>query len=138
MYGSGGAVHQTTNLMGTLGVELGTGESSNKMADPVDDSAEGGNAAGITPFSTALRKEQVLVAKLVRLPIHNNTDIDCHMLMVPREHLFKGPAKSIFYAIKCLVLFEASLSHRVVSLPLTLFWVFIFTYHYLALNKGMI
>ena len=75
MYGSGGAVHQTTNLMGTLGVELGTGESSNKMADPVDDSAEGGNAAGITPFSTALREEQVLVSKLVSLPIHNNTDM---------------------------------------------------------------
>ena len=124
MYGSGGAVHQTTNLMGTLGVEIGTGESSNKMADPVAAAAEGGNAAGITLFSTALREEQVLVAKLVRLLVHNNTDIDYHILVVPREHLCKGPAKSIFYAIKCLVLFEAILSHRVTSLPLTLFQVF--------------
>ena len=78
---------KTTDLVGTLGVELGTGESSNETADPAAAAAEGGNATGITPFSAALRKEQVLVVKLVHLLIHNNNGIDYQTLVVLREHL---------------------------------------------------
>ena len=62
--------------MGTLGVELGTGESFNETADPASATTEVGNSTGITPFSDAFRKEQVLVAKLVKLLIHDNDDID--------------------------------------------------------------
>ena len=123
--------------MGTLGVELGTGESFNKTEDPDAESAEEGNSTG-TPFPAAFRKEQVLVAKLVHLLIHENTDILYRMLVVPRKHLCKGPAKSLFYAITCLILFSASLYHRFMSLPLTLFWMFTFTHISSALNKGMI
>ena len=54
------------------------GESFNETADPVAATAEGGNTTNITPFSAALREEQVLVAKLFHLLIHNNTDIDHH------------------------------------------------------------
>ena len=78
---------ETTDLVGTLGVELGTGESLNEMADPNDVAAEVGNATGITPLSDALPEEQVLVVKLIHLLIHNNTYIDYHMLVVLREHL---------------------------------------------------
>ena len=108
---AGGAVNRTTDLMGALGVALGTGESFNKTADPAAAAAEGGNATGITPFSPAFRQEQVLVAKLVHLLIHDNTDIAYQMLVVARKHLCKGPVKSLFYAITCLILFAASLSH---------------------------
>ena len=78
---------ETTDLLGTLGIELVTGESLNEMADPADAASEGGNATGITPLSAAFREEQVLVVKLVHLLIHNNTYIDYQMLVVLREHL---------------------------------------------------
>ena len=108
------------------------------MSDPAAAAAEGGNATGITPFFYAFREEQVLVAKLVHLLIHDNTDIDYHMMVVSREHLCEGPTKLLFYAITCLILFSASLFHHVTYLPLTLFWLFTFTHLYSALNKGMI
>ena len=130
---------KTTDLMGTLGVELGTGESFNETSDPAAVDAEGGNATGITPLSDAFSEEQVFVVKLVHLLIHNNTDIDYQMLVFLREHLKKGPAKSLFYAITCLILFASSLSHRITSLPLTLFRLFTFSHHlYFALNNGTI
>ena len=101
--------------------------------------AEGGNSTGITPLYAAFREEQVLVVNLVHLLIHNNTDIDYQMLVVLRDHLCQGPSKSFFYAITCLILFASILSHRVTSLPLTLFWLFTFTHHLsFALNKGTI
>ena len=78
---------ETTDLVGTLGVQLRTGESLNETADPIAAAAEGGNATGITPLSTAFCDEQVLVVKLVHLLIHNNIDIDYHMVVVLREHL---------------------------------------------------
>jgi len=124
--------------MGTLGVDLGMGESFNETADPSNAAAEGGNATGITPFSADFCEEQVLVAKLVHLLIHDNTDIDYRMLVIARKHLCKGPEKSLFYTITCLVLFIASLSHRVMSLPLTLFRLFTFTHLSSSLKKGMI
>ena len=78
---------ETTNLMITLGVELGTGESLNKTTYPAAAADEGGKAKGITPISAALCKEQVLVVKLVHLLIHKNTDINYQMLVVLRDHL---------------------------------------------------
>ena len=78
---------ETTDLVGTLVVELGTGESSNETADPAAAAAEGGKATDINPLSAAFREEQVLVVKLVHLLIHNNTYIDYQMLVVLREHL---------------------------------------------------
>ena len=54
--GSGDAVHWTSDLMGTLGVDLGAGESSNNTADPVSGAAEGESSTSITPFSDALRE----------------------------------------------------------------------------------
>ena len=54
---------------------------------------EGGNSTGITPFYAASREEQVPVAKLVHLLIHDNTDIDYQMVVVTMEHLCKGSAK---------------------------------------------
>ena len=78
---------ETTDLVGTLGVELGTGERLNETANPAAADAEGGNATGITPLSAAFRNDQVLVVKLVHLLIHNNTDIDYQMLVVLMEHL---------------------------------------------------
>ena len=124
--------------MGTLGIELGTGEILNEMADPVSDAAEGGNSTGITPFSDAFCEEKVLVAKIFHLLIHDNTDIDYHIMVVPREHLCKGPVKSLVYSIICLIIFAARFSHRVTSLHMTLFWLFTFTHLSPALNKGMI
>ena len=50
--------------MGTLRIELGTGDSFKETADPAAAASEGGNTTGITPFSAAFRKKQVLVAKL--------------------------------------------------------------------------
>ena len=82
--------------MGTLGVELGTGEIFYETADPAAASTERENATGITHFSTDFREEQVLVAKLFHHLIHKNTDIDYHIMGVPREHLCKGPVKSLF------------------------------------------
>ena len=78
---------KTTDVMGILGVELGTGESLNETADPATAAAEEGNATGITTFSSAFREDQVLVVNIVHLLIHNNTDIDYQMLFVLREHL---------------------------------------------------
>ena len=124
--------------MGTLRIELGTGDSFKETADPAAAASEGGNTTGITPFSAAFRKKQVLVAKLVHLLFHDNADICYQILVVPRKNLCKGLAKSSFYAITCLILFSASLYHRVMYLPLTLFWLFTFTHLSLALNKGMI
>ena len=124
--------------MRTIGVELGTGEIFNKTSDPDTAAAEVGNATGVTPFSAAFRQEQFLVAKRVHLLIHDNTDIYYQIMVVSREHLCKSPMKSLFYAIKCIILFSASLSHRVTSLPLILFRLFAFTHLSLALNKGMI
>ena len=80
--GAGSAVHRTTDLMGTLCVELRIGESFKETADPA--AAEGGNATGITPFSAAFSEEQVIVAKLVHLLTHDNTDTDHQVLVVPR------------------------------------------------------
>ena len=77
--------------MGTLGVGLGTGEIFNKTEDSAAVSMEGGNATNITPFPAAFREKQVLVAKLVQILIHDNTDIDYHMLVVPRKHLYHLP-----------------------------------------------
>ena len=122
--------------MGTLGVDLGTVESFKDTADLT--AAEGVNSIGITPFYFSFRENQVLVVKLVYLLIHNNTDINFQMLVVPRDHLCKVPAKSFFYAITCLIIFAARFSHRVTSLPLTLFRMFTFTHLSSALNKGMI
>ena len=62
--------------MGTLGVEIGTGESFNKTSDPAADTAEVGNATGIAPFFTAFCKYQFLVSKPFHLLIHDNTGID--------------------------------------------------------------
>ena len=124
--------------MGTLVLEIGTGESFRETAHPVADAAEGGNATGITPFSADFREEQVLLAKLFHLLIHDNIDIYYQIIVFLREHLCKVNAKSLFYAITCLIIFAASFSHHVISLPLTLFWLFTFTHIYSALNKGMI
>ena len=114
--------------MGTFGVGLGTGEIFNKTEDSAAVSMEGGNATNITPFPAAFREKQVLVAKLVQILIHDNTDIDYHMLVVPRKHLYKGTTNSLVYAISCFILFPASLSHHAISLPLTLFWLLTFTH----------
>ena len=125
--------------MGTLGVELGTGETLNDTADPAADAAERGNATYITPFSAAFREDQFLVVKLVHLLINNNTDINYQILVVPMEHLCKVPEKLLFYAITRLIIFSDSLSHRFTSLPLTLFRLFTFIHHlYFALNNGII
>ena len=70
--------------MGTIGVELGMGESFNETEDPAAAAAGVGNDIGITPFSAALHEEQVLVAKLVHLLTHANTDMYYQMLVVPR------------------------------------------------------
>ena len=78
---------KTTDLVGTIGVDLGTGESLNETADPDAAADEGGNTTGITPLSAAFREEQFLVVKLVQILIHNNTDIDYQMLVVLREHM---------------------------------------------------
>ena len=117
-------------------VELGTGERLNKMTDPT--AAEGGNVTDITLFSAAFRKELVLVPKLVRIIIHDNTDMDYQILVVDGNHLCKSPVKYFFNAITCLILFADSLSRRVMSLPLTLCHMFTFTHLSLALNKSMI
>ena len=90
--------------MGTLGVELGMGERFNNTSYPASAAAKGGNSIGITPFYDAFLEEQVLV----HLLNHDNTDIDYHILVVPRNHLCKGTSKSLFYAIICLILFAAS------------------------------
>ena len=79
--------------MGKLGVELGIGKSFKETADPDAAATEGGNGTGITPFYAAFREEQVLVAKLVHIIIHDNTDIDYQMLVVLREHMCKGIMK---------------------------------------------
>ena len=79
--------------MVTLWVELGTVDSFNNTADPAADATEGGNSTGITPFSSALCEEKFLVAKLVYLLIHDNTEIDYQMLVVARKNLCKGPKK---------------------------------------------
>ena len=118
--------------MGTLGVDIGTVDIFKKTADPATASAEGEDATGITPFSATFCKEKVLVAKIVHFIIHDNTGIDYQIMVVPRNHLCRGPPKSLFYAITCLILFVSSLSHRVISLPLTLFWLFTFTHLYSA------
>ena len=107
--------------MGTLGVDIEIGERFIDTANPYAAAAEGGNNTSIIPFSAAFREEQVLVAKLVHLLIHENNDIDSQMLVVPRKYLWKGPTKSLFYAIICLILFASSFSHCVTSLPLKLF-----------------
>ena len=78
---------KTTDLVGTIGVEIGTGESLNETADPIYAATEGGNATRITPLSAAFHNDQVLVVKLVHLLTHNNTDIDYQMLVVLMEHL---------------------------------------------------
>ena len=52
--GAGNAVHQITNLLGTLGVELRTGESFDETEYPA--AGEWGNATGVTPFSAAFCK----------------------------------------------------------------------------------
>ena len=78
---------ETTDLMGTLSDELGTGENLNETADPATAASEGGNAAGIIPFSYAFHEDQVLVVNIVYLFIHNNNDIDYQILLVLREHL---------------------------------------------------
>ena len=78
---------KTTDLVVTLGVEIGTRESLNKTEDPAAAAAEGGKSTSITPISDAFREEQVLVVKLVHLLIHNNTDIDYQMLVVLMDHL---------------------------------------------------
>ena len=121
--------------MGTLWVDIGTGEIFNETTEPIATAAEGVNATGTTQFSAAFRKEQVLVNNLVHLLIDKNNDIDYQMLVVLREHLCKGPAKSSFYSTTCLILFAAILYHRVASLPLTLFRLFTFTHFSSTLNK---
>ena len=78
---------KTTDLVGTIGVDIGKGESLNETADPVAADAEGVNSTGITPLSAAFLKEKDLLVKLVHLIIHNNNDIDYQMLVVLREHL---------------------------------------------------
>ena len=91
--GADGYVHKTTGLMGTLSVELGTGDIFNKTAYPTDDAVEGGNATSFSPFFYAFHEEQVLVFKLVHLIIPDNTDIDYQMMVVPRKRLCKVPEK---------------------------------------------
>ena len=54
--GAGGAVHQTADLMGKLGVEIRMGESSNETEDPDAAAAEWENVNAITPFYAAFRK----------------------------------------------------------------------------------
>ena len=85
--GDGGAVHITTNLVGTLGIKIGTVESFNGTSDLAAATAEGVNSTNITPFYSAFYEEQVIVANIVHLLIHENTDIGYQMLVVPREHL---------------------------------------------------
>ena len=82
-----GAVHRTSDLMGTLVFEIGMGQSLNNTADPDYAAAEGEYDTGITPFPPDFCEEQVLVIELVHVLIHNNTDIHYQMLVVPREHL---------------------------------------------------
>ena len=75
---------------------------------------------------------------IVHLLIHDNTDIDYQIMVVPREHLCKGPAKSLFCAITFLIIFSSVLHYRVTSELLKLFQIFAFTHLSSALNKGMI
>ena len=79
--------------MGTLDVEIGTVESLFYTADPSSAATEGRNSIVITSFSASFREDQVLVANLVHPLIHDNTDIYYQMLVIPREHLCKGPVK---------------------------------------------
>ena len=126
--GAGGAFNEKINLMGALGVEIGMGESFNEMTDPAAAIAERVNATITTPFSVSIREDQVLLAKIVQLIIHDNTDIAYQILVVSRKQLCKGTIKPLFYAITCLIIFSSSLSHHATSLPRTPFWVFNFNH----------
>ena len=87
---------KTTDTVGTLVVDIGTGESLNKKSDPEAAASEEGNDTGIIPLSYAFHEEQVLVFKLVHLIIPDNTDIDYQMMVVPRKRLCKIPANHYF------------------------------------------
>ena len=73
--------------MGAFGVDLGTGESFNETTYPAAAAAQGENATGITLVYASLLEEQVLVAKLVHIFVHYNTDMDYHILVVASKHL---------------------------------------------------
>ena len=80
--------------MGKLGIEIGTVESFNGTSDLAAATAEVVNSTNITPLYAAFCEEQVIVENIVHLLIHENTDIDYQMIVVPiMKQLCKVPFK---------------------------------------------
>ncbi|KAL7513538.1 hypothetical protein ACHAXN_012011 [Cyclotella atomus] len=100
----GSLISRTANLMGTLGI------SSSPM--PNDPFAGGAKNPGMAQF----REEQSLVAKLVHVLEHEDTDLTYQMLNVARKYLQPGGPERVSVTMPALVFASLKLLRRVQQL----------------------
>lgn len=104
----GSLISRTANLMGTLGISPSGGM----------DMFEGGvqkaeSFGGDAQKANQLREEQTLVAKLVHVLDHEDTDVAYQMLNVVRKHITPGGAKRASMTLPPIIFAALTLLRRV-------------------------
>eukprot|EP00577_Skeletonema_sp_RCC1716_P004207 CAMPEP_0113382090 /NCGR_PEP_ID=MMETSP0013_2-20120614/5651_1 /TAXON_ID=2843 ORGANISM="Skeletonema costatum, Strain 1716" /NCGR_SAMPLE_ID=MMETSP0013_2 /ASSEMBLY_ACC=CAM_ASM_000158 /LENGTH=1333 /DNA_ID=CAMNT_0000264563 /DNA_START=196 /DNA_END=4197 /DNA_ORIENTATION=- /assembly_acc=CAM_ASM_000158 len=107
----GSLISRTANLMGTLGISPSGG---NDMFDGGLQKAEsfGGDSQKFNQF----REEQTLIAKLVHVLDHEDTDIAYQMLNVVRKHITPGGPKRAGMTLPPIIFAALMLLRRVQAL----------------------
>eukprot|EP00804_Cyclotella_cryptica_P006993 CCRYP_007125-RC/>CCRYP_007125-RC protein AED:0.18 eAED:0.18 QI:1459/1/1/1/0.66/0.5/4/1187/1088 len=109
----GSLISRTANLMGTLGISPSIMSGDSMFAGGSTHSKGYGNdPAKIAQF----REEQTLVAKLVHVLEHEDTDVTYQMLNVARKYLQPGGAERVSVTMPALVFALMRLLQRVQQL----------------------
>jgi hypothetical protein len=109
----GSLISRTANLMGTLGISPSVMSGDSMFAGGSSHSKGYGN----DPAKVAqLREEQTLVAKLVHVLEHEDTDVTYQMLNVARKYLQPGGAERVSVTMPALVFALLRLLERVQQL----------------------
>mmetsp|Transcript_6170 Transcript_6170/g.9562 ORF Transcript_6170/g.9562 Transcript_6170/m.9562 type:complete len:1349 (-) Transcript_6170:51-4097(-) len=107
----GSLISRTANLMGTLGISPSGG---NDMFDGGLQKAE--SFGGDSQKSNQFREEQTLIAKLVHVLDHEDTDIAYQMLNVVRKHITPGGPKRAGMTLPPIIFAALMLLRRVQAL----------------------
>jgi len=107
----GSLISRTANLMGTLGISP-TGENDMFEAGVPKAESFGGDSQKVNQF----QEEQTLVAKLVHVLDHEDTDVAYQMLNVVRKHITPGGPKRAGMTLPPIIFAALMLLRRVQAL----------------------
>jgi len=117
--GGGSLISRTANLMGTLGITPSAMDQNDLFGGPnagVFGQAPSGSFGGDIQKLAQFREEQSLVAKLVHVLDHEDTDVAYQMLNVTRRHIQPGGAARITVTMPAVVFAALGLLRRVQGL----------------------